>query len=58
MSFFFAHVAQWWSTSLVRKRSSVQSRSWAPDFHYVASGFDRDFKCQRLEQWSLGVKTW
>ena len=26
-----AHVAQWWSTSLVRKRSSVQSRSWAPD---------------------------
>ena len=27
-----AHVAQWWSTSLVRKRSSVQSRSWALDY--------------------------
>ena len=28
---FFAHVAQWWSVSLVRKRSPVQSRSWAID---------------------------
>ena len=25
-----AHIAQWQSTSLVRKRSTVQSRLWAP----------------------------
>ena len=27
-----AHIAQWQSTSLVRKRSAVQSRLWAPVF--------------------------
>ena len=30
-----AHVAQWWSTSLVRKRPSVQSRSWACLYYRV-----------------------
>lgn len=29
---FVAHIAQWQSTSLVRKRSAVQPRLWAPVF--------------------------